>query len=118
MNKQEGRQSDETYFEEVAGQEVGGSAGSFQEGFPGDGHAHRGKLGEVVDEAVHALQQAAGQADEQAAPLLLGLLPRTASPTPHCQPQAHSHHDPTNSCSNNVSSGIENSVKVAVMLAM
>ena len=89
INKQEGQQSDETYFEEVASQEVGGSASSFQEGFSGDGHAHRGKLGEVVDEAVHALEQAAGQADEQAAPLLLGLLPRTAPPSSHCQASVH-----------------------------
>ena len=93
VNKQEGQQRDTTHFEEVAGQQVSGSAGSFQEGFPGDGHAHCSKLGEVVDEAVHAFQQAAGQADEQAAPLLLGLLPRTAKPHPTLLPSLlHSHH--------------------------
>lgn len=61
-HQQAGRkgQRGEAYLEEVAGQEVCGSAGGFQEGFPGDGHAHRGKLGEVVNQAVHTLQQAAG----------------------------------------------------------
>ena len=62
--QEEGKQRGEAYLEEVAGQEVSGFTGSFQEGFPSDGHAHRGKLGEVVDEAVHTFQQAARQADE------------------------------------------------------
>ena len=65
-------------LEKVTGEEVCGSAGGLQEGLPRDGHAHCGKLGEVVDQAVHALHEAAGQANQQAASLLLCLLPRTA----------------------------------------
>ena len=68
-----------TDLEEVTSQEVCGAAAGFQEGLPGDGHAHCCKFGEVVNQAVHTLQQAAGQADQQATPLLLSLLPCTAS---------------------------------------
>lgn len=67
-------------LEEVPGQQVCGSAGSFQEGLPGDGHAHSHKLGEVVDEAEDTLHQAAGQADQQVAALLPSLLLCTAPP--------------------------------------
>ena len=41
----------------LPGEEVGGPAAGVQEALAGDGSHDRGKLGQVLDQAVHALQE-------------------------------------------------------------
>ena len=71
----------EAHLEEVACEEVGGTAGGVKEGLPRDGHAHRGKLGEVLHQAVDALHAEGGNAGQQVA-LVPCLLSRPAKPHP------------------------------------
>ena len=72
-------------LEKVAGEEICGAPCSIKEGFSCDGHSHCGKLGEVLHQAVNALQAEGGDADQQVA-LIARLLPRPVATCIACQP--------------------------------